>query len=228
MKAMILAAGLGERLRPLTNHIPKALVCVRQKPLIIYHIENLKKAGFHDIIINISYLGEQIRALLGNGETWGMNITYSEEASPLETGGGIVQALPLLGDAPFITINADIFTDFDFSLLRNLQPSDAILAHLILIPPSLFHQGDFYLNAETKLIQKPHDNNSNNNQPRYIASGITWYRPEFFTAQQPGKYSVAPLWRKYACQNKISGMIFHGQWHDVGSLEKLRVCEASL
>lgn len=224
---MILAAGLGERLRPLTDSIPKALVPIHQKPLIIYHIENLAKAGFYDIIINISYLGEKIRALLGNGEAWGVNITYSEEMSPLETGGGIVQALPLFGDEPFITINADIFTDFDFSLLKNLRPSENIFAHLVLITPSLFNQGDFYLNTETKLIQNPHDNN-NNNQPRYIASGITWYRPEFFIGQKPGKYSVAPLWRGYASQEKVSGMIFHGRWHDVGSLEKLRACEESL
>lgn len=222
---MILAAGLGERLRPLTDNLPKALVPIHQKPLIIYHIENLAKAGFHDIIINISYLGEQIRALLGNGDIGDVKITYSEETTPLETGGGIVQALPLLGDKPFITINADIFTDFDFSLLKNLRLPEDILAHLVLVPPSLFKQGDFCLDSSTKLIQNPSDTN---NQPSYIASGITWYRPEFFIGQQPGKYSVAPLWRKYAKQAKISGMIFEGRWNDIGSLEKLHACEASL
>jgi MurNAc alpha-1-phosphate uridylyltransferase len=144
MKAMLLAAGRGERLRPLTDQHPKPLLMVRGKPLIAWHLEALARAGVQDVVINLSWLGEQIRARLGSGSEWGVHIEYSEEGPvPLETGGGIFRALPLLGPAPFLLVNGDIFTGYDF---RRLLPEPGSLAHLVLVPnPPQYPGGDFGL-----------------------------------------------------------------------------------
>lgn len=219
MKVMILAAGRGERLRPLTDTLPKALVSVCQKPLIVHHIEKLAAAGFKDIVINLAHLGNQIQETLGDGQSFGLNITYSPESEGgLETGGGIFNALPLLGDNVFVTINADIFTHFDFNLLPPLSTlvSSSIPAHLVLVPNTKYHpSGDFSL--------KHHSHFISNEFPRpYIASGITIYHPCFFEGLAPGKYSVTPYWRKHAEQQKILGTVFEGVWHDIGTLEKLK------
>lgn len=215
--AMILAAGRGERLKPLTEIIPKALCVVKGKPLIEHHVSNLAKAGFTRVVINHAYLGGQIRQHLGNGARWGVEICYSPEPpGGLETGGGIVNALPLLGDQPFITVNADIYTDFDFSQLR---PEENEVIHVILVPknPSLNHHGDF------GLINKSELSNAN---PEYTLAGICCYHPQVFASKKQGRYSVAPLIRHYAERSKASAEIHHGVWHDIGSLERLRVVEA--
>ncbi|HAT1868846.1 N-acetylmuramate alpha-1-phosphate uridylyltransferase MurU [Legionella pneumophila] len=211
--AMILAAGRGERLRPLTDKIPKALCTVRNKPLIEHHIINLANAGFERLVINHAYLGGQIRQYIGNGKQWGLNIIYSPEPpGGLETGGGIVKALPLLGDEPFLTVNADIYTDFDFAKLQ-LKNIDTL--HLILIPknPSLLHHGDFGLINESYL--------TNTNQA-YTFSGIACYNPKVFANCRQGRYSVTPLLRKYVEQNKATGSVHSGIWYDIGSFDRLQ------
>lgn len=222
MKAMILAAGRGERLRPLTDTIPKPLVIVRGKPLIVHHIENLAKAGIDDIVINCSYLGEKIKETLGNGQQFGVKIHYSQEPNDmLETGGGIFNALPLLGNAPFLTVNADIFTDFDFSVINASWVSTEILAHLILVPkyPEQ-EEGNFSLKENTLI---------SNDYPRpYLASGITVYHPDFFKNCEAGHYSIAPLWRNFADKKHVNGTVFDGVWHDVGTLKRLEQLNAIL
>lgn len=217
---MILAAGRGERLKPITDTLPKPLIPIFGKSLIIYHLEKLAQAGFKEIIINLSYLGDKIEQYLGNGSAWNLNILYSyEKDEALETGGGIVKALPLLGHEPFVTINADIFTDFDFGDLALPWKRENILAHLILVPNKPYHSGDFSLK----------DNLVKNDFPRpYTVSGISLYRPDFFANLSQGKYSVAPLWRKYADEGKVSGSVFHGVWHDIGTLERLQALENSM
>jgi MurNAc alpha-1-phosphate uridylyltransferase len=224
MNAMILAAGRGERLKPVTDSLPKPLIPIHGKAVIAYHLENLAKAGFEEVVINLAYLGEKIQKTLGNGNAFGLKIIYSwEKEGGLETGGGIFNALPLLGNEPFVTINADIFTDFDFNDLKKVTlPSTCvnlnappILAHLILVPnPNPNVEGNFSFHQESHLIS--------NDFPRpYLASGITLYHPDFFKDCQSGKYFVAPLWRKYADEKKISGSVFQGAWHDIGTFEKL-------
>lgn len=216
MKAMILAAGRGERLKPLTDMIPKPLVSVRGKPLIVHHCEKLAAAGFKQIVINLAYLGEKIQDVLKDGKEWGLKITYSPEGSSgLETGGGILNALPLLGNEPFLTINGDILTDFDFSIFLNMKLSSSMLAHLLLVSHTNNRpEGDFSLIKETSLIS--------NNCPRpYTAAGITLYHPEFFKGLTAGKFSVTPLWRQFANEGKISGTVFQGEWHDVGTIDKV-------
>lgn len=237
---MILAAGRGERLKPLTNSIPKALAPVHSKPIICYHLEKLSNAGFNDVIINLAYLGKKIEATLGNGHDFGLNIDYVHENSndsdeSLETGGGIFNALPLLGNAPFATINADIFTDFDFSYLISLSQIvfDQVphpLAHLILVPnPDLSNEGNFSLKESNNSQFSLDIKLMCNDFPRpYLASGITLYHPDFFNNQHSGRYSVVPLWRKYADQAKITASVHQGMWFDIGTIEKLHVAEKFL
>ncbi|MGL5741323.1 MAG: N-acetylmuramate alpha-1-phosphate uridylyltransferase MurU [Legionella sp.] len=211
--AMILAAGRGERLKPLTETLPKALCLVKGKPLIEYHIINLAKAGFERLVINHAYLGGQIRQHLGHGQRWGVEICYSPEPpGGLETGGGIVNALPLLGDTPFITVNADIYTDFDFS---QLQPANPQSLHVILVPknPTMNHHGDFGLINQTQLC---------NTHPEYTLAGICCYHPQMFAQYKQGRYSVAPLIRQYAEQSKATATVYQGIWFDIGSMERLQ------
>jgi MurNAc alpha-1-phosphate uridylyltransferase len=222
MKAMILAAGRGERLRPLTDTIPKPLIEIQGKPLIVYHLEKLAAAGFKDVVINIAHLGEKIQTTLGNGQAFDLNIIYSPEGGTgLETGGGIFNALPLLGNEPFITINADIFTDFDFTQFEHMPLPASILANLVLLPHTKNRpEGDFSLYPKTSLVS--------NDFPRpYTIAGISLYRPEFFESLSHGKYSVTPVWRQYADQRKILGTVFKGNWHDVGTVETLVALNAS-
>lgn len=216
--AMILAAGRGERLKPLTDVQPKALCVVRNKPLIEHHVINLANAGFERLVINHAYLGGQIRQHLGNGERWGVEICYSPEPpGGLETGGGIVNALPLLGNQPFITVNADIYTDFDFSQLR---PAGNNSIHVILVNknPSLNHHGDFGLINQNQLT---------NASTEYILAGICCYHPQVFANCEQGRYSVAPIIRQYAEQSRATASIYNGIWFDIGSLERLRAANTS-
>lgn len=211
--AMILAAGRGERLKPLTELKPKALCVVKGRSLIEHHITNLAQAGFERLVINHAYLGGQIRQLLGDGTRWGVEICYSPEPpGGLETGGGIVNALPLLGTQPFITVNADIYTDFNFS---QLQPAAPNSLHVILVNknPALKHHGDFGLVNPRQL---------SNASREYTFAGICCYHPQVFADCKHGRYSVAPLIRHYAEQNQATASIHHSVWFDIGSLERLQ------
>lgn len=211
--AMILAAGRGERLKPLTDVKPKALCIVKGKPLIEHHVINLAKAGFKRLVINHAYLGGQIRQYLGNGERWNIKICYSPEPpGGLETGGGIVNALPLLGNKPFITVNADIYTDFDFS---RLQRADIDSIQVILVPknPALNHHGDFGIMNQNQLSNIPQE---------YTLAGICCYHPQVFTNCKQGRYSVTPLIRRYAEQHKVTAHVYKGIWFDIGSLSRLQ------
>lgn len=207
---MILAAGRGERLRPLTDRVPKPLLPVAGKPLIVHHLEGLSRAGFDEVVVNLSWLGGQIRDLLGDGDGFGLSISYSEEPEALETAGGILQALPQLGER-FIVVNADIFTDYDFALLRRADSA----AHLVLVEnPAHNPRGDFTL--ENSRV-------GNSGPPRYTFSGIAQYRREFFDGLEPGKRSLAPLLRAAADRGRVSGELFTGDWTDIGAPERLRL-----
>lgn len=205
---MILAAGRGERLRPLTDLKPKPLLEVRGKPLIAYHLEALRRAGFEQIVINLSWLGAQIRELLADGADYGVDIEYSLEARALETAGGILQALPKLGPR-FAVINADVFSDYDFARLRKASAN----AHLVLVEnPAHNRAGDFSLEAGRV---------GNDGDSRYTFSGIAAYRREFFDGLEPGKRPLAPLLRAAAAKAEVSGELYRGCWSDIGTVERL-------
>ncbi len=210
--AMILAAGRGERLKPLTEFCPKSLCKVHNIPIIEHHVLNLVSAGFEHLIINHAYLGGKIRQHLGNGARFGVKITYSPEPpGGLETGGGIVNALPLLGDKPFLTVNADIFTDYDFSSFS--LPAHS-LVHLILVSPPKGSQGDFGLTTSHEIENSPQT---------YTFSGVAAYRPEIFQNMKNGRYSITPLLRQLANNKKVTGEIYQGIWIDIGTPERLRL-----
>ncbi len=212
MKAMILAAGRGERLRPHTDITPKPLILVGQHRLIEYHLLNLAGAGIRQVVVNISWLGDQIRDTLGDGSRYGLAITYSDEGEEaLETAGGIINALPLLGEALFIVINGDIWCDYDLAglITRDLRHE----AHLVLVNnPEHNPEGDFAI--EDGMIR-------NNGENKLTYSGIGLYTPAFFADTQPGKKALGPILRKKSDQNRISGEIYPGQWVDIGTIERL-------
>lgn len=217
MKAMILAAGRGERMRPLTDRIPKALLPVAGKPLIMWLLESLARSGISDIVINVSHLAECIERTVGEDAALGMRIAYSRELEALETAGGIAAALPMLGDEPFLTVNGDIYTDFDFARLaqatRRLSRSGAV-AHLVLVdnPPHHPH-GDFHLTDGWI---------SAASGARLTYSGIGLYHPELFSSVSRGaKARLAPLLQGAIAQGKVSGEHHQGGWTDVGTPERL-------
>jgi MurNAc alpha-1-phosphate uridylyltransferase len=216
--AMILAAGRGERLRPLTDTQPKALCVVGGKPIIEHHIINLVRAGFKTIVINHAYLGGKIRQQLGNGERWNTRIIYSPEPpGGLETGGGIVNALRLLGDEPFITVNADIVTDYDYSKLTLPKGKQA---HLVLVnTPSHRAYSDFGLSSQGSV------ENANKN---HLFSGIACYHPTLFCTLKPGRFSITPMLKQLASNGQLSGELHTGQWIDIGSPEQLMLAESWL
>jgi N-acetyl-alpha-D-muramate 1-phosphate uridylyltransferase len=220
MKAMILAAGRGERMRPLTDHKPKPLLEIRGKPLIVHLIERLARAGVKDMVINHAHLGEQIEIALGDGSAYGVRLAYSAEGEALETAGGIAKALPLLGDKPFIAANADVFSDYDFAALLR-RDLDGSLAHLVLIDNPAHHpKGDFTLNGGRV-----------GNQPenRLTFAGIGLYHPALFAAVPVGsKAQSAPLLRAAAEEGRVSGEHFRGQWHDIGTPARLAALNAEL
>jgi MurNAc alpha-1-phosphate uridylyltransferase len=227
MRAMILAAGRGERMRPLTDKMPKSMLEVNGKPLIQYHVENLVQAGIVDIVINHALFGEQIEAYLNDGKALGANISYSaEDDQPLETAGGIVKALPLLGEKPFVTVNADIWTDFPFqNLLRELdgRSDDSAnyqadhqgnhLAHIILVDnPEHNAKGDFALSDGKAL---------NQGEPMLTFSGISVFRPELFKDCSSGSMPLAPILREASSQGWVTGSHYQGRWQDIGTPERL-------
>ena len=213
---MLLAAGRGERMRPLTDRVPKPLLPVAGKPLIVHHLEELAAAGFHQIVINHAWLGGQIEEALGDGSRWNLEIRYSAESEALETGGGIFKALPLLSD-PFIAINGDIFVEADFASL-SLDKSD--LAHLLLVDnPSHNPDGDFHL-ADGRVAETGGD--------KLTFSGIALYRKALFADCQPGKFPLAPLLREAMQQHHVSGQLLKGEWIDVGTPQRLQQLEKLL
>lgn len=213
MKAMILAAGRGERMRPITDTLPKPLVAVGGEALIDRHLARLARAGFRRAVINVSHLAERIVAHVGDGARFGLEIAWSREAEPLETAGGIAQARALLGEDPFLLVNADIWCDFDFSTLRNLQLQRR-LSHLVLVPNPPWHaQGDFTL--ERGLV-------GNGAAARYTYAGISVLAPGLVAGVAAGqKAQLAPLWRAAAEQAQVSGELYRGPWSDVGTPERL-------
>jgi MurNAc alpha-1-phosphate uridylyltransferase len=218
MKAMILAAGRGERMRPLTDVAPKPLLKVGGKALIEYHIEGLVRAGIKDIIINHAWLGEQFEATLGNGDRYGARLSYSPEgAKALETGGGIFKALPLLGDGPFVVVNGDIWTDFPFARLTSITVD---LAHLVLVPnPPQHPNGDFAL--DSGYVQ-------NDGPAKLTFSGIGVYRSQLFAGCTGGAFQLAPLLRKGMQTRQVSGETYLGRWFDIGTPQRLEQLDAAL
>ena len=216
---MILAAGRGERMRPLTDHTPKPLLPVAGKPLIVWHLERLARAGFRDIVINHAHLGDQIEALLGDGEAWGLRIQYSAEPQgALETAGGIANALPLLRDDPFLVINGDIFCNWDFTRIHAI---DINMAHLVLINNPPHHPGGDFTLIEGKV--------GAGETAKLTFSGIGIYRPELFAGIERGQPAkLAPLLRTAIDAGQITGEHHSGRWVDVGTPERLAALDTEL
>ena len=214
---MILAAGRGERMRPLTDHTPKPLLPVAGKPLIQYHIEAMSRAGVDCIVINHAHLGAQIEASLGDGNKWGVQIKYSPEAKALETGGGIYNALPLLGPEPFIVVNSDIWTDYSYERLS--LPKDK-LAYLVLVAnPPHHREGDFALVG----------NQVREHGKKFSTfSGIGVYSPQLFNRCRPGAFPLAPLLRREMASDGVAGELYKGMWIDVGTPARLQSLERFL
>ena len=211
MKAMILAAGRGKRMRHLTEHTPKPLLEVNGKPLIVYHLLQLARLGVRDVVINISYLAERLQTALGDGRRFGVNIIYSYEPAPLDTGGGVYQALPLLGTAPFLVISADIWTDYDFS---QLAQKITRRAHLVLVPNPDYHpDGDF--TCENGLLGLT-------GSPKFTFASFGIYHPALFKGCQPGAFPLAALYKSGIESGAITGEIYSGKWFNVGTPEDLR------
>lgn len=219
MKAMILAAGKGERLRPLTLHTPKPLIRAAGVPLIEYHVRALADAGFNELVINHAWLGQQIEDYLGDGSRFALRIRYSAETEALETGGGIFKALPLLGDEPFLVVNGDIFTDYDFASLRDRTDNQA---HLVLVDNPAHHpQGDFRLDGG-----RVEDAMGAGASLTY--SGIAVLRASLFEGCEVGAFKLAPLLRRAMAAGTVGGEHFRGRWIDVGTLERLGEVESLL
>ena len=229
-KAMILAAGRGERMRPLTDALPKSLLKAGAYALIEYQLKNLARAGFVDIVINHAYLGEMIENALGKGERYGVNIHYSPEKIVLETAGGIANALPLLtgepGNLPFLAVNADIYCEMDYASLlpamKAMQSNRNLwLAHLVLVGNPPHHSGgDFALQENQVRLTGSH---------KLTFSGIGIYQPQLFNAIKPGlAVKLAPLLRQAMQEEKVSGEYFSGQWVDVGTPERLELLDKQL
>ncbi|HYC47077.1 MAG TPA: nucleotidyltransferase family protein [Burkholderiales bacterium] len=220
MRAMILAAGRGERMRPLTDGTPKPLLEVAGKPLIGRLLEALARAHLTDVVINVSHLGERIEAALGDGRRWDVRIRYSRETEPLETAGGIAKALPLLGDEPFVVVNGDILTDFDFAKLAQARAPGA-LAHLVLVDNPPHHpRGDFGLDGGRV---------RNAGDALLTFSGIGYYDPALFAPIARGsKYQLAAVLRPQIDAGRVSGEHYRGRWHDVGTPERLTELDQAL
>ena len=210
---MILAAGRGERLRPLTERLPKPLVEAGGKALIDWHLQRLAAAGYRDAVINVSHLAGQVVAHVGDGGRYGMRVAWSHEAEPLETAGGIANARALLGEAPFLLVNSDIYCEYDFSRLKGVSLKTA-LAHLVLVPNPAHHAaGDFTL--ESGMV-------GNGAAPRYTYAGVAVVSPQLVSGVNPGeKAPLGPLLRQAAGERRLSGELFNGLWTDVGTAERL-------
>ncbi len=223
MKAMILAAGMGNRMRPLTLHTPKPLLEVGGKPLIVWHIEKLQKMGVQEIVINTAWLGEKLADTLGDGSQFGVKILWSHEGEGLETAGGIINALPLLGNEPFILVNGDVWTTMDFAPLLNVQLQDD-LAHLVLVENPIQHpQGDFILAANKAYTFEQARSGEN-----LTYSGVAVMHPQMFNGLESGKRPLAPLLKQAMQQEKISAQKLQGVWVDVGTPERLNALDQQI
>lgn len=219
MKAMILAAGRGERMRPLTDELPKPLLKAGAHCLIEYHLYQLAAAGFHEVVINVAWLGEKIIEHIGNGEKYGLQIHYSNEGDQaLETAGGIFKALPLLGEQAFLVINGDVWTDYPYAELKDFQLSG--LAHLVLVnSPGHNPQGDFAIK---------HNRVLNQGEQKFTFSGIGVYSKEFFAGMSPGKAPLAPMLREAIERGQVTGEVYQGYWLDIGTPQRLQQLEELL
>jgi MurNAc alpha-1-phosphate uridylyltransferase len=219
MKAMILSAGYGKRLRPLTDRIPKPLVPVGGKPLIVHHLEKLAKAGFREIVINLGHLGSKIPEALGDGSSMGLDIAYSDEGpEPLETGGGITKALPLLGQETFLVVNGDVWCDLDFTTIPTQLPEkdDALL---FLVPqPAWREKGDFSLQNDRVL---------ESDSPDLLYAGIALYHPRILEGAKVEKFSIVPRLRQSIGLNRVGGILHSGEWDDVGTPERLEAIQSA-
>jgi N-acetyl-alpha-D-muramate 1-phosphate uridylyltransferase len=218
MKAMLLAAGRGERMRPITDSLPKPLVPVAGKPLIGWHLGALARAGFREVVVNTSWLAPQLHAALGDGSAWGVSISWSDEGPvPLETGGGILRAVPLLGPGPFLVVNADIWTDIDFAAL---SLEDGAHAHLVLVPnPPHNVRGDFGLDGDL-VVSRDTD--------RFTYSGVGMFRREFFAGASGERFPLLPLLNRAIAARRVRGELHRGAWSDVGTPERLAALDARL
>lgn len=222
MKAMLLAAGRGERFRPATDTMPKPLIPVNGEPLIERHLWRLAEAGVDDVVINLGWLGERIETALGDGARFDLHISYSREGWPaLETGGGVSRALPLLGEAPFLLINGDVWCDYPLQRLVGaaaaLAPND--LAHLLLVPNPEHHpQGDFGL-SDGRVVDA---------EPRWTFSGLSVQRPALFAGCPDGAFPILPLWRDALSQGRLAGELYRGRWCDVGTPQRLAALSVEL
>ena len=218
MRAMILAAGRGERMRPLTDHTPKPLLKVGGKPLIVWHLESLADAGFKEVVVNHAHLGEQIEQALGNGQQWGMSIQYSAEKVALETAGGIANALHLLGEEAFLVVNGDIFTEMDFAALKLQTPN---LAHLVMVDnPPQHPNGDFAYSDSRLLLDGTN---------KLTFSGVGVYHPDLFADILPGQAAkLAPLLKAAIVNNRLTAEHYDGEWRDIGTPERLQELDIKL
>lgn len=208
---MILAAGRGERMRPLSDRLPKPLLAVRGKPLIVHHLEKLSRLGVRTVVVNLAWLGERLRAALGDGARWQLRIQYSDEGeAALDAGGGIFRALPWLGSEPFLVVSGDVFTEFDFAALA-IAPE--ALAQLVLVPnPSHHPQGDFaLLDGQVR----------SRGEPTWTYAGIGLYRPQLFDGCKPGKFALLPPLQAAMATRRLHGQVYTGGWTNVGTPEQL-------
>ncbi len=218
MKAMILAAGKGERMRPLTLHTPKPLLTIGGTPLLIHHLRALAHCGITDIVINTCYLGEQIIAFIGSGARFGLNIHYSVEEQLLDTGGGIAKCLPHLGSEPFLVISADIFTEFNYLTLPHMPTG---LAHLVMVENPPYHpQGDFCLDKGRISLH---------GAQKFTYANIGIFRPEFFAGVAQGAaFPLSELFYKHIGSNHVTGQFFGGMWHNIGTPADLELVNQSV
>lgn len=220
---MILAAGVGERMRPLTEHTPKPLLRVADVPLIEHLIRRLAASGLRELVVNVSHLGEQIVEYCGDGSAWGVAIAYSHEQTPLETAGGVLQALPLLGDAPFLVANADVWIDYPFARLvaASLRPEES--ARLVMVDnPPQHPAGDFLLDDDGWIrVLAP-------GAAGCTYAGVGLFTPAFFSALSPGKTPLRPLLDAAIARGALGGERHVGQWHDVGTPERLRALDVAV
>lgn len=216
MKAMVLAAGRGERMRPLTDHTPKPLLSVGGQRLIEYHLKGLARAGFEEVVINTAHLADQIPEVLGDGSQYGLRLSYTREPEgALETGGGIHNALPLLGEESFLVVNGDVWCDVDFrTLIPDQVLSEGRLAHLLLVNnPDHNPKGDFQLGEDGQVHP--------DGRHRLTFSGIAVYHPDFFASCQPGRFPLAPMLREAMVRQEVTGQHHSGQWYDIGTPQRL-------
>lgn len=223
MKVMILAAGVGERMRPLTDETPKPLLQVGGMPLIEYHIRRLAQAGFTELVINVSHLATQITDFCGDGGQWGVSIGWSHEDEPLETAGGIFNALPLLGGDPFLVVNGDVWIEYEFGRLLDYRLPAGITAHLVLVSnPPQHPLGDFRLERDGTVHARAH------NSAGLTYAGVGVYTPALFDGMQPGKLPLRPLLDRDIARGLITGEYHAGDWVDVGTPRRLRELDAAV